>query len=76
MTKTRIQKAQTRGMQRTWFTAGRIFDFQCAKCGSMGPDISEKCNAPLDEECPGFRAIEAAGKEFDDNIERLTGDAA
>lgn len=76
MTQTKAQKSKTRAMQRAWFVSGRIFGFQCAKCGSMGPDIADKCNAPLDEPCPGFLAMEAAGKEFDGNITRLLGEAA
>jgi hypothetical protein len=73
VSQTKKSKAEVRNLQRAWFVAGRIFAFQCAKCGSMGPDLAEKCNAPLDVECPGFRAMEAANKEFDDNFSRLVG---
>ena len=38
---------------------GRVI---CARCGATVADHSERCTASLDDACPGFVAIEEAGK--------------
>lgn len=37
--------------------AGKVI---CDRCGATLADYAEKCTAPLNEWCPGFRAIEKA----------------
>ncbi len=71
--RTKGQKNRDRQLARSWFVAGRLFDFRCERCGCEGSDIAEKCTAPLDAVCPGFAAMEKAADEFEKNYGRIIG---
>jgi hypothetical protein len=38
-------------------------DVICVRCGATLADFDSRCSGELDERCPGFEAIEAAGKQ-------------
>jgi hypothetical protein len=60
---------------RAWFTEGRIFSFHCPRCGAVGRKIADSCSADLDARCPGFEAIEAAHRDFEESYHEMIREA-
>jgi ribosomal protein L40E len=63
----------TRNMleRRAWFTAGRVFNFVCHRCGATSITMADQCSADLADRCPGFEATEAAHQEFEANYHAI-----
>lgn len=58
---------------RAWYTAGRMYCWDCPRCGASGLTMADKCSAELDDPCPGFTETEVMHKEFATHYEALRG---
>ena len=58
---------------RAWYTAGRMYVWECPRCGASSLTMADKCSAALDDPCPGFTETEAIYKEFAAHYEAFRG---
>ena len=49
---------------RAWYTAGRMFDWRCPRCGANSVTMADECSADLADPCPGFVRTEEVYGEF------------
>lgn len=75
MTQTKKQAMQERIGARAWYTAGRMIDWSCPRCGASSLDMATRCAAPLNEPCPGFVQTEKMYEEFERNYNALLDNA-
>ena len=50
---------------RAWYTAGRMQDYSCPRCGANGKNMADVCSADLADPCPGFQKTDELYQEFD-----------
>lgn len=58
---------------RAWYTAGRLVDWRCPRCGCNSLTMTDGCPAKISDLCPGFERTEEVHREFEDNYETLKG---
>jgi hypothetical protein len=65
-------KAMERRLRaRAWYTAGRMMDWYCPRCGANSETMADKCSADLADPCPGFQRTEEVHKEFEQKHDAL-----
>lgn len=50
---------------RAWYTAGRMIDWKCPRCGASAVNMADDCIADLADPCPGFARTEEVHQEFE-----------
>lgn len=74
MSRTRKQQFEKRMAARAWYTAGRMVDWKCSRCGASSLTMADACTADLAEPCPGFVRTEEVHSEFAANYDVLRGE--
>lgn len=60
--------------ERAWYTAGRMVDWKCPRCGANGTTMADMCAAPIDQPCPGFARTVEVHREYEENRAAIVGE--
>lgn len=74
MSRTQKQQFEKRMAARAWYTAGRMMDWKCSRCGASILTMADVCRADLEDPCPGFVRTEEVHSEFAANYDAFRGE--
>lgn len=73
MSRTHKQQFEKRMAARAWYTAGRMMEWKCSRCGANSLTMADACTADLDQACPGLMKTEEIHSEFAANYDAFLG---